>query len=116
MTTGVAPRSFATPADAIQDLAMAAVHAVEVAERQDRVRPARRARIVRKVNDVHGPGERITADWSLGDLQNQPIIGQLHARRQARAGLGMRQVVADVREVGPVGRQCDRPRPAPRAR
>ena len=40
-------------ADAVQDLPVAAMHAVEVAERQHRMTPACRARIVRKVNDVH---------------------------------------------------------------
>ncbi len=40
-------------ADAVQDLPVAAMHAVEVAERQHRMTPACRARIVRKVNDLH---------------------------------------------------------------
>jgi hypothetical protein len=44
---------FGDPADAIQNLAMAAMHAIEIPERQDRSRPTRRPRIVRKVNDVH---------------------------------------------------------------
>jgi hypothetical protein len=46
---------------AIEDLAVSAVQAVEVAERQHRIPPARRPRIVRKVDDVHGyPGISIT--------------------------------------------------------
>ena len=38
---------------AVENLAMTAVQAVEVAERQHRLLPTRRARIVGKVNDVH---------------------------------------------------------------
>ena len=53
MTTAVAPRSPAHAADALEDLAVAAVHAVEIAERQHRLRPAGRPRIVREMNDVH---------------------------------------------------------------
>jgi hypothetical protein len=40
-------------ADAVEDLAMPAVQPVEVAEREDRPRPARWPRVVGKVNDVH---------------------------------------------------------------
>ncbi len=40
-------------AEAIEDLAVAAVQPVEISERQHRIPPSRRPRIVRKVNDVH---------------------------------------------------------------
>jgi hypothetical protein len=48
-------------AQTIEDLAVSAVQAVEIAEREHRIPPARRPRIVRKVNDVHDyPGISIT--------------------------------------------------------
>ena len=53
ITTAVAPRSLGHAADALEDLPMTAMHAVEVAERQHRMRPAGRARIVREMNDFH---------------------------------------------------------------
>ena len=81
-------------AHAIEDLAMAAVHAVEVAEREHRLGPSRRSWIVGEVNDVHR---------AQLDLQHQPIISQLHTSRQLRAGLRVRQIVADVREVRALG-------------
>src|SRR6185503_13475349 len=37
--------------------------------------------------------------WSSRNLQDQAIISQLHAVRQLRARLGVRQIVTDVREV-----------------
>ena len=89
-------------AHAIEDLAVAAVHAVEVAEREHRLHPARRPRVVGKVDDVHQTtrSDRIVRS---AIVQHQPIIGQLHAGGQARAGRGVRQVVADVREVRALG-------------
>ena len=122
-------------AHAIEDLAMAAVHAVEVAEREHRLHPARRARVVGKVDDVHATrrSTRVHVEDTpnrtglsglvttvmrspVTNLQHQPIIGQLHAGGQARAGRGVRQVVADVREVGALGRRAARRRRAPRRR
>ena len=109
---------------AVENLPMAAVHAVEIAEREHRVRPARRALIVGEMNDVHGYGTAFTTEhaqdtevetkkgFSLRssvssvvhslscNLQHQPIIGQLDAVGQARAGGRVRQIVTDVREVG----------------
>ena len=41
----------------------------------------------------------------VDDVQNQPIIRQLHTGGQAGAGGGVRQIVADVREVGALGAQ-----------
>jgi hypothetical protein len=49
---GGAPLIRRTP-DAVENLPVTAVHAVEVAEREDGLRPARRALIVRKMNNVH---------------------------------------------------------------
>ena len=40
-------------ADAVEDLAMAAVHAVEISERQDRLGPTSRPRILGEVDNVH---------------------------------------------------------------
>jgi len=46
--------AFAGDADeAVEDLAVTAVHAVEIPEREDRLLPARRPHIVGKVNDIH---------------------------------------------------------------
>ena len=42
--------------DSLENLSMAAVYPVEVAERQHRARPARRPRVVGKMDDVHGVG------------------------------------------------------------
>ena len=78
------------PAQALEDFAMAAVQPVEVAEREHRAAPPRRPRIVWKVNDVH--------ELSI-DLDHQTIIGQLHAARQLRAGVGVPEIVRDVCEV-----------------
>jgi hypothetical protein len=48
-------------AQPIEDLAVSAVEAVEIAEREHRIPPARRPRIIRKVDDVHDyPGISIT--------------------------------------------------------
>ena len=48
-------------AQTIEDLAVSAVQTVEIAEREHRIPPARRPRIVREVNDVHDyPGISIT--------------------------------------------------------
>jgi hypothetical protein len=46
--------------EAFEHLLMPAVHAVEIAEGQHRLRPARRALIVGEVDNVHG--ETITAE------------------------------------------------------
>src|SRR6266550_8753657 len=43
---------------------------------------------------------------SSGDLQHEAIISQLHAGRELRTGFGMRQVVADVREVRALGAEA----------
>ena len=48
--------------------------------------------------------------------QHQPIIGQLHPGRQARAGGCVPQVVAHVREVGPPGADAARRPRSPRSR
>ena len=53
ITTDVAPRSVGDAPHAVEDLAMSAVHAVEIAERQHRLRPARRRGVVGEVDDVH---------------------------------------------------------------
>ena len=74
-----------------------------------RVAPLRRTVVVRKMNDVHGYGNRArktggaglaTGRVSLRQVQPQAIICQLHVRRQALTGGRMRQVVAHVGEVG----------------
>ena len=40
--------------------------------------------------------------FPVGNLQNQPIIGHLNAFRQAGRGLLVRQIVADVGEIGAI--------------
>src|SRR5262245_29270092 len=85
--------------ETFEDLAMAAMNAIKVAECQDGLQPPLRPLVVGKVDYVHF--------WS-GILENQPIIGQLRTRRQAVAGLRMRQVVTDVGEIRPLWRQASR--------
>ena len=84
-------------ADAIENLAMAPVDAVEVTERKHRLRPAARPLIVRKVDYVHAT--LLNRHTERPYLHDEPIIGQLHAGRQPRARRRVWEVVADVREV-----------------
>src|SRR5713226_51101 len=44
-------------------------------------------------------GATVNSLCSSVDLQHQTIISQLHTSGQLRARLGVRQIVADVREV-----------------
>ena len=59
--------------DALDDLHVAAMQAVEVAERQHGVQPARRARVLWEMDDVHAtrgrarPGSSITSNLKLTD-------------------------------------------------
>jgi hypothetical protein len=46
------------PPNALEDFPMAAMDAIEVAERQNGLNPMRGARIVREVDDVHEVGYR----------------------------------------------------------
>ena len=83
-------------ADAVEDLAVPPMHAVEVAQRQHRLHPPRgRASSGKWMTSIKAAHRRRGVR-----RQNQPIIGQLDAGRQRRAGGGVRQVVADVGEVG----------------
>jgi hypothetical protein len=50
---GGGPSFVGDPLQPIENLAMSAVQAVEVAERQHRLLPVRRTRIVGKMDDVH---------------------------------------------------------------
>ena len=62
---------------AVEDLAVPAVQAVEVSERQHRLRPTRRPRVVRKANDLHE---------SLGPTHHKPAPRRpAGARRSPRA-------------------------------
>ena len=86
---GVPPRSAAPRCTRSMILQVAAVQAVEVAEREHRLRQPRRPRVVGEVDDVS-----MSAPTSTRNVEHEAIIGQLHAGGQARAGRGVRQVVA----------------------
>ena len=78
-------------ADALDDLGVTAVQAVEVAERQHGLVPARRARIIGKPGDFHWRGSyqcrgarvagAAVADGSTSDVhvERQAVVGQLDA-------------------------------------
>ena len=53
MTTTVAPPLAGDALHAIENLPMTAMHAVEVAESEHRLRPPHRALVVGEMNDVH---------------------------------------------------------------
>ena len=50
---GRRPTLFGAPPHALDDFQVTAVHAVEIAEREDRLMPPRRPWIIRIVNDLH---------------------------------------------------------------
>ena len=77
---------------ALDDLEMAAVQAVEVAERQHRMHQPRRPGVVREVDGLHS----LHVD---AHVEHEPIICQLDAGRQARAGRGVPEIVGHVGDV-----------------
>jgi hypothetical protein len=66
-------------AHALDDLDVTAMQAVEVAQRQDGMLPARRTTIVGKVDDVHGPRGRAAAR-----VHSVSRVAGLNAHRQRR--------------------------------
>ena len=81
-----------TTPDALDDLEVTAMQAVEIAERQNRMHQPRRPGVVREVDGLHS----LHVD---SHVEHEPIICQFNARRQARAGGGVPEVVRHVRHV-----------------
>ena len=94
-------------ADALDDLLVAAVQAVEVAERDDRPAPVRRARIV-GIEDHVTHGRRLPRSRASGHRRPAPCpLGQ------AGAGRGVAEVVRHVGEEGAAARRSASPPPPP---
>ena len=72
--------------DALDDLDVAAMQAVEVAERQHRLMPARAARIVGKVDDLH-VSSSVRYDHTV-DMRARERPRRCHAAHHRRAPPG----------------------------
>ena len=130
---GFNPRAAATLLHAAQNLAMAGMHAIEIADGQRRrtevrgdfVEAAKDARrgshravgqTSRSARDVHVPHARTGVDGCLPHalsmgasyLDLEAVISQPDMRRQASLGACVRQIVADVGEENAPRRQLFR--------